>query len=97
MEEIRFALQSIFAHKMRSVLTMLGVIIGIAAIISIFSIIGGNTEKMKREMIGGNNNTMNIQYDKKKFIPKWKPIWGRPIRKGRKKNRYTFRFYVKMY
>ncbi|MGL9847710.1 hypothetical protein IGJ91_002880 [Enterococcus sp. DIV0765f] len=65
MEEIRFALQSIFAHKMRSVLTMLGVIIGIAAIISIFSIIGGNTEKMKREMIGGNNNTMNIQYDKK--------------------------------
>lgn len=65
MEEIRFALQSIFAHKMRSVLTMLGVIIGIAAIISIFSIIGGNTEKMKREMIGGNNNTMNIQYDRK--------------------------------
>lgn len=65
MEEIRFALQSIFAHKMRSVLTMLGVIIGIVAIISIFSIIGGNTEKMKREMIGGNNNTMNIQYDKK--------------------------------
>lgn len=65
MEEIRSALQSIFAHKMRSVLTMLGVIIGIAAIISIFSIIGGNTEKMKRETIGGNNNTMNIQYDKK--------------------------------
>lgn len=65
MEEIRFALQSIFAHKMRSVLTMLGVIIGIAAIISIFSIIGGNTEKMKREMIGGNNNTINIQYDSK--------------------------------
>ncbi|MDA9461042.1 ABC transporter permease protein [Enterococcus mundtii 3F] len=65
MEEIRFALQSIFAHKMRSILTMLGVIIGIAAIISIFSIIGGNTEKMKREMIGGNNNTMNIQYDRK--------------------------------
>jgi len=65
MEEIRFALQSIFAHKMRSVLTMLGVIIGIAAIISIFSIIGGNTEKMKREMIGSNNNTMNIQYDRK--------------------------------
>lgn len=65
MEEIRFALQSIFAHKMRSVLTMLGVIIGIAAIISISSIIGGNTEKMKREMIGGNNNTMNIQYDRK--------------------------------
>lgn len=65
MEEIRFALQSIFAHKMRSVLTMLGVIIGIAAIISIFSIIGGSTEKMKREMIGGNNNTMNIQYDRK--------------------------------
>ena len=59
------AIQSILAHKMRSILTMLGVIIGIAAIISIFSIIEGNTANMKKEMIGGSNNTMEIEYDKK--------------------------------
>lgn len=65
MEEIISALQSILAHKMRSILTMLGVIIGIAAIISIFSIIEGNTANMKKEMIGGSNNTMEVEYDKK--------------------------------
>ncbi|WP_086314088.1 hypothetical protein A5821_001661 [Enterococcus sp. 7F3_DIV0205] len=71
MEEITVTLQSIVAHKMRSILTMLGVIIGIAAIISIFSIIEGNTANMKKEMIGGSNNTMEIEYDKKSsFDPK---------------------------
>lgn len=65
MEEIGVAIQSILAHKMRSILTMLGVIIGIAAIISIFSIIEGNTANMKKEMIGGSNNTMEVEYDKK--------------------------------
>ncbi|MGL9746033.1 ABC transporter permease [Enterococcus sp. DIV1368e] len=88
MEEIRFALQSIFAHKMRSVLTMLGVIIGIAAIISIFSIIGGNTEKMKREMIGGNNNTMNIQYDKKSSFQSGNLLGGGLSEKEEKKPLY---------
>lgn len=88
MEEIRFALQSIFAHKMRSVLTMLGVIIGIAAIISIFSIIGGNTEKMKREMIGGNNNTMNIQYDKKSSFQSGNLFGGGLSKKEEKKPLY---------
>lgn len=65
MEEILAAIQSIVSHKMRSVLTMLGVIIGIAAIIAIFSIIEGNTANMKQEMIGGSNNTTEIEYDKK--------------------------------
>lgn len=65
MEEIGVAIQSILAHKMRSILTMLGVIIGIAAIISIFSIIEGNSANLKKEMIGGSNNTMEVEYDKK--------------------------------
>lgn len=68
MEEIGSAIQSILAHKMRSILTMLGVIIGIAAIISIFSIIEGNTANMKKEMIGGSNNTMEVEYDKKSIF-----------------------------
>lgn len=65
MEEVGVAVQSILAHKMRSILTMLGVIIGIAAIISIFSIIEGSTANLKKEMIGGSNNTMEIEYEKK--------------------------------
>ncbi|MGX4686979.1 ABC transporter permease [Vagococcus sp. JNUCC 83] len=65
MEEVSSALQSILAHKMRTILTMLGVIIGIASIIAIFSIIEGNTAKMKTDLIGGNNNTIDIKYDTK--------------------------------
>ncbi|OJG74759.1 ABC transporter permease [Enterococcus quebecensis] len=44
---------------------MLGVIIGIAAIIAIFSIIEGNTANMKKQFVGGNNNTMDVEYGRK--------------------------------
>ncbi|ALS36772.1 putative ABC transport system permease protein [Enterococcus rotai] len=65
LENIILSLQSIWAHKLRSILTMLGVIIGIAAIIAIFSIIEGNTANMKRQFVGGNNNTIEVEYGKK--------------------------------
>ncbi|CEL90084.1 ABC transporter permease [Streptococcus sanguinis] len=68
MEDIFVALNSILSHKMRSMLTMLGIIIGIGAIIAIFSIIEGNTENTKRQLIGGNNNTIKVVYDKKSAI-----------------------------
>ena len=50
-ENIRMALSSIFAHKMRSILTMLGIIIGVSAIITIISI-GDGTNANFREQIG---------------------------------------------
>ncbi|WP_348921164.1 ABC transporter permease [Enterococcus rotai] len=68
LENIILSLQSIWAHKLRSILTMLGVIIGIAAIIAIFSIIEGNTSNMKKQFVGGNNNTMSIEYGKKSLF-----------------------------
>lgn len=67
-DEILTATRSILAHKMRSILTMLGIIIGISAIICIFSIIEGNTENLKKEMIGGSNNTIGIEYNKKSMF-----------------------------
>lgn len=68
MEEVIVALQSILSHKMRSILTMLGIIIGIAAIIAIFSIIEGSTENTKRQLIGGRNNTIDVIYNKKSAL-----------------------------
>ena len=44
-ENIRLAFQGIWGHKMRSVLTMLGIIIGIAAIITIVSTIQGKPHR----------------------------------------------------
>ena len=42
LENIKLSFHGIWSHKMRSVLTMLGIIIGIAAIIAIVSTIKGN-------------------------------------------------------
>ena len=60
-ENIRLAFQGIWGHKMRSVLTMLGIIIGIAAIITIVSTIQGTNEQIKENLIGAGNNVVSVQ------------------------------------
>ena len=60
LENIRISFQGIFGHKMRSLLTMLGIIIGIAAIIAIVSTIKGTNEQIKENLIGTGDNTLKI-------------------------------------
>lgn len=53
------------SHKMRSVLTMLGIIIGIASIIAIVSIIQATSDMLKGSLVGTGNNTVKMCfYDK---------------------------------
>lgn len=59
-ENIRLSFQGIISHKIRSFLTMLGIIIGIAAIIAIVSTIEGTNEEIKNNLIGGGTNTVRI-------------------------------------
>lgn len=59
-ENIRLSFQGIWAHKMRSFLTMLGIIIGIAAIIAIVSTIKGTSEQIKNNLVGEGNNTVSV-------------------------------------
>ena len=59
-ENIRLALKGIWSHKMRSFLTMLGVIIGIASIIAIVSTIKGTNEQIMQNLIGAGNNNVTI-------------------------------------
>ncbi len=60
-ENIRLAFQGIWSHKMRSFLTMLGIIIGIASIISIVSTIKGTNEQIKDNLVGSGNNTVEVR------------------------------------
>ena len=60
LENLRQAFQGIWSHKMRSFLTMLGIIIGIAAIIAIVSTIKGANEQIKQNLIGAGKNTVDI-------------------------------------
>jgi len=60
-ENIQLAFQGIWGHKLRSALTMLGIIIGIAAIITIVSTIKGTNEQIKENLIGAGNNVVTVQ------------------------------------
>ncbi|MGX8703472.1 MAG: ABC transporter permease [bacterium] len=60
LENIRLAFRGIWSHKLRSFLTMLGVIIGIASIIAIVSTIAGSQQALLESMIGAGNNAVTI-------------------------------------
>ena len=75
-ENIRLALQGVWSHKLRSLLTMLGIIIGIAAIITIVSTIQGTNEQIKENLIGAGNNVVTVQLnqDGNPYDLSWNPI-----------------------
>ena len=60
-ENISLAFQGIWNHKLRSFLTMLGIIIGIASIITIVSTIKGTNEQIKSNLIGAGTDMVNVQ------------------------------------
>ena len=59
-ENILQAFHGVWSHKMRSILTMLGIIIGIAAIIAIVSTIKGTNEQIKQNLIGSGTNAVTV-------------------------------------
>ena len=60
LENINLAFQGVWSHKLRSFLTMLGIIIGIAAIITIVSTNKGTNEQIKQNLIGAGNNVVDV-------------------------------------
>ncbi|WP_214328444.1 ABC transporter permease [Bacillus paranthracis] len=63
LDSIKIALSSILAHKLRSALTMLGIIIGVGSIITVVAIGQGGEAMLKSKIAGsGGNNLMPIQF-----------------------------------
>ncbi|MCU0155178.1 ABC transporter permease [Bacillus safensis] len=60
-ENIKIALNSVLAHKLRSILTMLGIIIGVGSVIAVVAI-GQGGEQMLKGAISGPNNTIDMTY-----------------------------------
>ena len=67
-ENIALALQGVWSHKLRSVLTMLGIIIGIASIITIVATIKGTNDQIKNNLIGAGNNVVTVQLQKDGYV-----------------------------
>lgn len=62
-ESFKLALSSIWKHKVRSILTMLGVIIGVAAVIIIVAIGQGAKSKMTEELFATEENAVDLWYE----------------------------------
>ncbi|KEZ49865.1 ABC transporter permease [Metabacillus indicus] len=60
-ENIRMAFSSVLAHKLRSILTMLGIIIGVASVILVVAI-GQGGEQMLKSQFTGTSNTIEVFY-----------------------------------
>lgn len=60
-ENIKIAMNSVLAHKLRSILTMLGIIIGVGSVIAVVAI-GQGGEQMLKGSISGPNNTIDMTY-----------------------------------
>lgn len=67
-ETFLLSLDAIWGHKLRSILTIVGIAIGISSIVIIFSIIEGNTETTKKSMLGGENNSISLKFDTKENL-----------------------------
>ncbi|SDM55887.1 ABC transporter permease [Bacillus sp. OK048] len=62
-ESFKIALSSIWNHKIRSILTMLGIIIGVAAVIIIVAIGQGTKKQMTDELFATDKNAIQIYYE----------------------------------
>lgn len=60
-ENFKMAITSLRAHKLRSILTMLGIIIGVAAVIAVVAI-GQAGEAMLKSQVVGETNTTELLY-----------------------------------
>ncbi len=60
-ENLALSLQGVWAHKLRSFLTMLGIIIGIASIITIVATIRGTNEQIKENLVGAGTNAVIVR------------------------------------
>lgn len=63
LESLKTALSSIWNHKVRSILTMLGIIIGVGAVIIIVAIGEGAKRQMVDEMFSADENAIELYYE----------------------------------
>ena len=59
-ESFKMSVQAIFSHKMRSLLTMLGIIIGIASVVCVVALGQGSSERIMANINSMGTNTISI-------------------------------------
>ncbi|HEX2643132.1 MAG TPA: ABC transporter permease [Thermoanaerobaculia bacterium] len=77
LENFRIALEAIRANKMRSILTTIGIIIGVAAVIAVVSIIQGFQYMVNREFQGVGAAFVSVSVDRQSQL---RGLTARPVR-----------------
>lgn len=62
MDSLKMAWSSIFSHKLRSILTMLGIVIGVGSVITVVAIGQGGQQALESQIAGSGNNTLMVQF-----------------------------------
>lgn len=62
-ESLRAAVNAIRAHGMRSVLTTLGIVIGIASVIAVVAVLQGLTASIDKQLSGLGSNVLSVRAD----------------------------------
>lgn len=78
LESFKIALSSIWNHKVRSILTMLGIIIGVSAVIIIVSIGQGAKVQMTEDMFNTEENVIELFYEAYPTEDESDMIWIEP-------------------
>ena len=60
LENLKIALRAIFANKLRSILTVLGVMIGVAAVIAVVSLVQGMQYKLSQDLQSVGSNYIEV-------------------------------------
>lgn len=69
MLSLKMALRSISSSKMRAVLTMLGIIIGVMALVVLVSLVNGATNSITDSVSSLGNNLVNVTIEDDKAVP----------------------------
>lgn len=78
MESFKIALSSIWNHKVRSILTMLGIIIGVGAVIIIVAIGEGAKKQITDDMFSTDENAIDLYYDQIPSEDGTEMMWNEP-------------------
>ena len=77
-ESFKIALSSIWNHKTRSILTMLGIIIGVGAVIIIVAIGEGAKTEMADQLFNTDENAIDLYYDQTPTEDGSEMLWNEP-------------------
>jgi putative ABC transport system permease protein len=77
-ESFTLALSSIWNHKIRSILTMLGIIIGVSAVIIVVAIGDGARQQMADDLFSTDENAIPLYFEQTTFEENGEMMWVEP-------------------